>query len=151
MKIMKIEKLKFTELDKMKAPILAKINLFKNKKVLVVGDIGIDEYIKGLVKRISPEAPVPVLNVVKKENCLGLAANVAKNISNLGAECCLISVTGDDKNKESIEKLCEKNNIKFNFISDGSRPTTIKTRVIHEAHHIAVSYTHLTLPTKRIV
>ena len=69
-------------------------------EVLVVGDVMIDRYITGNINRISPEAPVPVLNFTKEENRLGGAANVALNLKALGAKVHLLSTVGDDKNGE---------------------------------------------------
>ena len=72
------------------------ISNFKNKKVLIVGDVMIDAYIIGKVERVSPEAPVPVVNVERHENRLGGAANVALNIQALGAYPIMCSVIGND-------------------------------------------------------
>ncbi len=87
--------------QKIKSEILEKISSFKNKKILVVGDVGVDEYILGAVKRISPEAPVPVLEVSEEDKRLGLAANVAQNVASLGGEAILISVIGSDTGAET--------------------------------------------------
>ena len=76
--------------------LVEKISLFKNKKILVIGDVGVDEYVMGSVKRISPEAPVPVLEVEKEDQRLGLAANVAQNVVSLGGSVYLLSVIGAD-------------------------------------------------------
>jgi rfaE bifunctional protein kinase chain/domain len=110
---------------------------FNDFHVLVIGDVMIDAYISGDVSRISPEAPVPVISLSKRENRLGGAANVALNIQALGATPVLCSVVGDDDNRKVFEKLLKKRGL----ISDGmiysrDRRTTVKTRVISQNHHL---------------
>ena len=78
-------------------------------EVLVVGDVMIDRYITGTINRISPEAPVPVLNFAKEENRLGGAANVALNLKALGANVHLLSTIGKDNNGELFIELLKKN------------------------------------------
>src|SRR5262245_13464998 len=75
------------------------------RKVLAVGDVGIDRYTVGLVERISPEAPVPVVLVQEERLKLGLAANVADNIQALGGTPWLIGVVGDDRGAQDFRKL----------------------------------------------
>ena len=77
----------------------------KNPNILVIGDIMLDHYITGDVKRISPEAPVPVLNYKTEKKVLGGAGNVASNLSNLGAKVSIGSIIGDDESGDSIKKL----------------------------------------------
>ena len=72
------------------------LNRFKSKKILVLGDVMLDSYLVGKVNRISPEAPVPVVQLQKKARRLGGAANVAKNLVALGAQVSLSSVIGND-------------------------------------------------------
>jgi D-glycero-beta-D-manno-heptose-7-phosphate kinase len=106
------------------------IGLFRTKRVLVLGDLMLDRYIWGAVSRISPEAPVPVVEVKKDSLCLGGAGNVAQNLSSLGAQSLLTGVVGDDTEGRWIrDNAAESRGI---FI-DKSRPTTVKTRII--AHH----------------
>ena len=82
---------------------------FQNKKILIVGDVILDEYFLGNVERISPEAPVPILNVLETEERLGGAANVAINCRSLGCKVEIISVTGNDiEGQFLIDKLIEK-------------------------------------------
>jgi len=104
---------------------------FQNKKILIVGDVMIDAYIWGKVERISPEAPVPIVAVSKRENRLGGAANVALNIKWLGAEPVLCSVIGTDpKGKEFVE-LVRNEALPVNGIcASRNRITTTKFRVI---------------------
>ncbi len=74
------------------------INIIKNKKIIVVGDLMLDQYLLGEAKRISPEAPVPVVNVMRQISNPGGAANVANNLASLGVKVQLIGVIGDDEN-----------------------------------------------------
>jgi rfaE bifunctional protein kinase chain/domain len=123
--------------QKIKSEILEKISSFKNKKILVVGDVGVDEYILGAVKRISPEAPVPVLEVTEEDKRLGLAANVAQNVASLGGEAILISVIGSDTGAETLKKLLSQSKVSSEYlIVDSSRPTTRKTRIMTGHHHL---------------
>jgi len=104
---------------------------FNNKNVIIIGDIMLDAYLWGDVNRISPEAPVPVVSVAKKENRVGGAANVALNIKSLGANPIIISVLGNDNaGKEFIKKLKSHKISSDNIIVDKQRPTTTKTRII---------------------
>ena len=88
----------------------------KNVNILVVGDSMLDKYIYSSSKRISPEAPVPVLNPYKSEFKLGGAANVANNISALGANVTLLSIIGDDENQLVIKNMTKKEKIDSIFI-----------------------------------
>jgi D-glycero-beta-D-manno-heptose-7-phosphate kinase len=106
------------------------IGRFRTKKVLVLGDLMLDRYIWGAVSRISPEAPVPVVEVRKDSLCLGGAGNVAQNLSSLGAQPVLTGVVGDDAEGRWIRDNAADNR---GIFVDRSRPTTVKTRII--AHH----------------
>jgi rfaE bifunctional protein kinase chain/domain len=102
-----------------------------------VGDIGLDEYVLGQVKRISPEAPVPILEVEKEEWRLGLAANVAQNVVSLGGEAILVSVVGQDNTADQLKELLQSAGINTqNLVTDETRPTTKKTRVMAQHHHL---------------
>ena len=104
---------------------------FKKFKILVIGDVMIDAYLMGSVSRISPEAPVPVLNVKKREYRLGGAANVALNLKTMGAEPILCSVIGnDDKGRLFISKMQEHNLIDDGIITSANRRTTLKYRLL---------------------
>lgn len=108
-------------------------NLFKqfsSLNVLIIGDVMIDSYLYGDVKRISPEAPVPVCEITRRENRLGGAANVALNIAALGAKPILCSVIGNDEHGKIFLELLKSNNLITEGILLSKRPTTIKTRVI---------------------
>jgi rfaE bifunctional protein kinase chain/domain len=104
---------------------------FNNQDVLIIGDVMIDSYVEGKVDRISPEAPVPIINFTHRENRLGGAANVALNIHSLGANPIICSVIGDDKNAEDFLSLLKIENLSSEGIQRSSeRITTVKTRVI---------------------
>lgn len=117
--------------------LIEKVTLFKGKKVLVIGDVGVDEYVMGAVKRISPEAPVPVLEVESEDKRLGLAANVAQNVVSLGGEVKLISVVGSDSGSEILQHLLNNSGVTHEYlVKDSKRPTTRKTRVMTGQHHL---------------
>lgn len=104
---------------------------FQKLKVLIVGDVMIDAYIWGKVDRISPEAPVPVVNVRKREMRLGGAANVALNVQALGATPLLCAVVGNDGYGQQFRQLLVQQQISADFIVESSsRVTTVKERVI---------------------
>lgn len=107
---------------------------FNSLNVLIIGDVMIDSYIWGKVDRISPEAPVPIVRVTKKEDRLGGAANVALNIQSLGAKPLICAVIGDDFDGENFISLLKKQGLSDEgVIKIKDRPTTVKTRII--AHH----------------
>ena len=111
--------------------------MLAQRKVLVVGDIGLDEYVLGEVRRISPEAPVPVLDVESTEYRLGLSGNVAQNITALGGTPFLVTVVGKDSAADRIRELCSKQNVSVDhFVVAGDRPTTSKVRVMAKHHHL---------------
>ena len=113
------------------------INQFENIPVLVIGDVMIDAYLFGNVERISPEAPVPIVAVNKKENRLGGAANVALNLVALGAKPILCSVIGNDLEGNDLLNLLIENNIDASgIIKSNDRITTTKTRVISQNHQM---------------
>ncbi len=102
---------------------------FKSKKIAVIGDVMLDHYLFGNVERISPEAPVPVVEVLSEEYRLGGAANVASNLASLNVNTYICGVVGDDNaNKILSRELKEKNIGNLNVITD--KPTTQKTRII---------------------
>lgn len=102
----------------------------RDARVLVVGDIMLDRYWFGDATRISPEAPVPVVRVVRQENRLGAAANVAKNAAALGARVGLLGVIGTDEPGDEVLALLEQTGIRSHLHRDPGLPTTIKLRVI---------------------
>ncbi|MFC1729884.1 D-glycero-beta-D-manno-heptose-7-phosphate kinase [candidate division KSB1 bacterium] len=113
------------------------LNACKNKKAAVVGDIMLDRYIWGSVSRISPEAPVPVVEVSEESSRIGGAANVANNIHSLGGVPLLFGVIGDDVPGNDLkEKLAETKMETFGIVTDKTRPTTMKTRIIAHNQHV---------------
>ena len=114
----------------MSTSVLQKLNAFQGKKILVIGDVILDIYLKGKVDRISPEAPIPILNHQHTSHALGGAANVAANLKGLGAEVTLISVTGKDGEAEYLETMLDLEDIGHHLVKLNDRPTTSKTRVI---------------------
>ena len=106
-------------------------NNFSKKRVLVVGDVMVDAYLNGRVTRISPEAPVPIVNLTSSEDRLGGAANVALNLRSLGAEPILCSMVGSDAGGDSFVNLLEKRKLSTDgIIQSQSVKTTVKTRVL---------------------
>ncbi len=106
------------------------INKFSEKKILVIGDIMLDEYIIGDVERISPEAPIPVVLAKDRKFVLGGAANTANNLSALGAKTVLCGMLGKDETAKKISSLLEEKKIANACISVEGRKTTRKTRII---------------------
>lgn len=113
-------------------------------RLIVVGDIGLDEYVLGDVRRISPEAPVPVVEVQSQDSRLGLAANVAQNVASLGGEALLVAVVGDDAAADVLRSKLKTAKVNpEHLIVDASRPTTRKLRVMSGPHHIVrVDFEH---------
>lgn len=104
---------------------------FEQLKVLVIGDVMIDRYLVGKVERISPEAPVPVVNLERQDNRLGGAANVALNLKSLGAKPFLCSVVGQDETAETFQQLMQEEGLSSEgILKDKTRITTLKTRVL---------------------
>lgn len=110
---------------------------FKGLRVLVIGDLMVDSYFYGKVERISPEAPVPVVSVEKKESRVGGAGNVALNLKSLGADPYLFAVTGEDREGDLLRSLLEAEDLRDEGVfSDPDRVTTVKTRIIGNSHHV---------------
>lgn len=103
---------------------------------MVVGDLMLDKYIHGIVDRISPEAPVPVIKVDREEFRLGGAANVAHNVCSLGLEADLIGALGTDDAASRFERLCEQCGIELHA-SVGLQSTTVKARIIAGKQQVA--------------
>jgi D-glycero-beta-D-manno-heptose-7-phosphate kinase len=110
---------------------------FKQLHVVVIGDVMVDTYLWGKVDRVSPEAPVPVVSVLTRENRLGGAANVSLNIKALGAIPFLFSVVGDDEKGRKLKKLLIKEELSCDGIFvDPNRISTVKTRIISKGQQI---------------
>lgn len=117
-----------------KAALKRAVTNFKQAKILVIGDLILDEFIWGKVSRISPEAPVPVVWVDSESFMPGGATNVANNIHALGAQAFICGVIGsDERGRILTDELRRKNIDVEGIVIDNERPTTLKTRVI--AHH----------------
>jgi rfaE bifunctional protein kinase chain/domain len=113
------------------------IEKMRGAHLLVAGEVGIDEYIWGDTRRISPEAPVPVVEVESQTYHLGLAANVAQNIVSLGGQTTLLSVCGLDADGEKLQRMVADVGIqKSVFLGDESRPTLRKVRIIAQKQHV---------------
>jgi rfaE bifunctional protein kinase chain/domain len=118
------EKIKFEKLKNL-------INNIGDKTIAVIGDVMIDQYFWGNVSRISPEAPVPVVDIEAETFHLGGAANVAQNLLSLGVTPLLCGLIGNDNYGKQFVEICEKLNIiSAGLFKDNSRTTTIKTRII---------------------
>ncbi len=110
---------------------------FSASKILLIGDVMLDRYIYGDVKRISPEAPVPVIKVGDEDSSIGAAANCARNITALGDSVTLISVVGDDENGRIIlKKIGEDKLITPYILIENGRISTVKTRFLSENHQM---------------
>jgi rfaE bifunctional protein kinase chain/domain len=110
------------------------LEAMQGKKVLVLGDVMLDEFLWGKVARISPEAPVPVVEVTRHSFHLGGAGNVAHNVRALGGEAVLAAVIGRDVAGDRIRESLEVAGVGAALaLADGGRPTTVKTRIV--AHH----------------
>ena len=119
------------------ARIRERIRRFEGKRFLVVGDVMLDRYLYGDVSRISPEAPVPVVRVVRQEERLGGAANVANNLIALGAEATICGVVGDDEDGEVLRWAFGENGLDSSaLVAAAGRPTTRKTRIIGNAQQV---------------
>lgn len=104
---------------------------FEGKRILVIGDVMIDSYVRGHVNRISPEAPVPIVTLEKEEDRLGGAANVAINLSAMGAKPIVCSVIGDDQQGSNLKQLLNHVAISDEgLVRSKNRKTTVKTRII---------------------
>ena len=112
------------------------INSFKDKRILIIGDLILDRFIYGKVSRISPEAPVPVVDVVSESFLLGGAANVANNIIALGGKVSVAGIIGKDTAGRIMKGLFEDRNINTEGIIEDKRPTTVKARVIAHSQQV---------------
>jgi len=116
------------------------VNKFSKAKVLIVGDLILDRFIRGEAKKISPEAPVPVVEVKKETYCLGGAGNVANNIRSLGGNVLLAGVVGNDYTAEILYREMGKIRVeRTGVFADEERITSIKTRII-AGHQQVVRY-----------
>lgn len=123
--------------EEIKEKLLAAVGRFREKRVLVIGDIIVDHFIWGDVTRISPEAPVPVVNVSHDELLLGGGANVFQNIHTLGGTSVLCGLIGDDRmGKKLAEMVAQLPASTDGLISCPERPTTVKTRILARGQQV---------------
>jgi D-glycero-beta-D-manno-heptose-7-phosphate kinase len=114
------------------------IDRARTVRVLVIGDVMLDVYLRGSASRISPEAPVPVVRVDEEWQALGGAANVAANVVALGASCDLVGCVGEDRAGAALsDELVRLGIGTAGLVSTGGRPTTVKTRVLARHQQIA--------------
>ncbi len=110
---------------------------FAGRRVAVMGDCMLDRYLWGRVDRISPEAPVPVVEVERETSALGGAGNVAANLATLDAQPFLLTVVGDDENGRRLrESLAARGLDPRGIVTDPDRPTTVKTRIVAHAQQV---------------
>lgn len=109
---------------------ISEIPSFKGLNILVVGDLMLDYYWSGQTTRVSPEAPVPIVKVAKKESRAGGAGNVALNIASLAANVTLLGIVGKDKEAEELQELLTAKGVQCDFIISKNAPTTCKLRIV---------------------
>ena len=113
------------------------VDSFRKASVLVVGDVIMDHFIWGKVERISPEAPVPVVEVTRETVLLGGSANVVNNITALGGRCYLTGIVGRDRDGTLLLKMLRERGVELGgIVVDSRRPTTIKTRIIAHSQQV---------------
>ena len=113
------------------------VQRFAGRRVAVLGDCMLDRYLWGRVDRISPEAPVPVVEVERESAALGGAGNVAANLKSLGAEPVLLGVVGTDDDGRRLRSAFEERGLDTRtLIEDPARPTTVKTRIIAHSQQV---------------
>jgi D-beta-D-heptose 7-phosphate kinase/D-beta-D-heptose 1-phosphate adenosyltransferase len=122
-----------TLIDKVRAQQSAK----EKPSILVIGDLMIDHYIWGNASRLSPEAPVPIVNVKNESTTLGGAGNVVQNLAALGANVTIAGVIGEDLAGNQLIEILENEGVKTDtIVKDKTRPTTVKTRVLAGSHQL---------------
>lgn len=128
------------------------LGAIQGKKILVIGDVGVDRYTLGSVERISPEAPVPIVLVEEEKLKLGLAANVADNVQTLGGQAWLTGVVGADRAADDFRGLLRSSGIEPSFlIEDNSRRTVLKERIVSERQQLLrVDYESLHPVSKQV-
>jgi len=120
--------------DNITNPVLKKL---AGAKILVIGDVVLDHFVWGDVERISPEAPVPVVRVLKEDDMPGAAANVAINLASIDAKPVMLSIIGDDNDGNRLRELLLSNNVDCSYLAvDVGRNTTRKTRIIAQSQHV---------------
>jgi D-beta-D-heptose 7-phosphate kinase / D-beta-D-heptose 1-phosphate adenosyltransferase len=113
------------------------LNRFHSARVVVLGDVMLDRFVYGAVERISPEAPIPVVSVERTLDMPGGAANVARNVAALGAQCVLLGVVGRDAAADQLRReLARSPAIQTHLIADCARPTSLKTRYVADGQQV---------------
>jgi D-beta-D-heptose 7-phosphate kinase/D-beta-D-heptose 1-phosphate adenosyltransferase len=113
------------------------IGRFAGRRVGVLGDVMLDRYLWGRVERISPEAPVPVVEIERESYSLGGAGNVGANLRALGAEAVLFAVIGDDEGGRTLQGELKRRGVDTQgIVEDAARPTTVKTRILAHAQQV---------------
>src|SRR5512146_2271343 len=108
----------------------------RGKRIAVVGDAMLDVYLIGDVDRISPEAPVPVVRVRERRYALGGAANVAQNVSAMGAQSLLVGAVGTDAGGATLRAMLDEMSVESDHLVEVDRPTTTKTRVLARSQQL---------------
>ncbi len=109
---------------------------FPRRRIVVLGDLMLDRYVAGRADRVSPEAPVPVVEVEREWEAPGGAANVAANVLSLGARCDVLGVVGQDDAGRAVERILEGMGGGCRFVCEADRVTTVKTRVLARGRHV---------------
>jgi rfaE bifunctional protein kinase chain/domain len=110
---------------------------FPRQRILVVGDVMLDRFLWGKVSRISPEAPVPVVEINRESLFPGGAANVARNLRALGSSVSILGVLGDDDTGEDLRELLDQQGVNTDgLVVDPNRPTTLKTRIVAHGQQV---------------
>ncbi len=143
-------------MKKQQANLMDYLKRFNNTSLLVVGDIMLDHFIWGKVTRISPEAPVPVVDIEDESLMLGGAANVLNNVISLGGRALICGVIGhDDMGRRVVHELRERGVDTGGVIVEEERPTTVKTRVVAHSQQVVrfdrENRGHISGPTERLI
>lgn len=113
------------------------LDFFNNVSVLIVGDVMLDRYLWGDIRRISPEAPVPIVEISRETHTAGGAANVANNLAALGVRCELFGVVGNDANGVELQALFQQQKVLFDYrLARTSTPTITKTRIVAQRQQL---------------
>lgn len=119
------------------ASLLKLLDGYHAARVLVLGDVMLDRYVYGVIERISPEAPIPVISIERTADMPGGAGNVVRNLAALGAHASLIGVVGEDAWADTLRaQLAQVPNVEERLITDRLRPTTVKTRYVADGQQV---------------
>lgn len=112
------------------------ISHLNKARVLIIGDLMLDKFIQGSVERISPEAPVPIINVTNEQFFLGGAANAARNVAAYGGDVCIVGVVGKDEDSTLFQSLLVESQIRSRLLVSKERPTIRKVRIISQGQQL---------------